>query len=195
MKNVVWKLTPLKDIRPAEYNSRTMSKKANEGLDASFDNFGYVVPICANASSKVIISGHQRLKKLLERGVEEAMVGWIDLTPQEEVALNIAMNSPSMRGQYSDKTADLVAELSQKMDLSVFKELQIEDTLKYALTNDGREMKEKKKKLEKEETLPAPDENHAIPKERLGLHCPRCFSVFKYSTKEILKEGKVPDGN
>ena len=194
MKSIEYRLTQLKDIRPAEYNPRTMSKKANEGLDASFDNFGYIVPICANKNG-TLVSGHQRLRKLLERGVTEAMVGWVDLNPQEEVALNIAMNSPSMRGQYSDKTADLVSELSQKMDLSVFKDLQIEDTLKYALMSDDGEMKEKKKKPEKEESLPAPDDDTTIPKERLGIHCPKCFSVFKYSTKEVIKEGKIPDGN
>jgi len=192
MKQVEWRETKLSDIRPAEYNSRVMSRKASDGLDASFDNFGYVVPILVNSRTNVIVSGHQRYKKLIERSEDNVIVGWVDLNPQEEVALNLAMNSPSMRGQYSSDTEKIVAELSQKMDLSVFKDLQLEDTLKFALLDDEGEPKEKKPKKKKEESTPAADDIPSIPKERMGIHCPKCFSVFKHSTKEILKEGKIP---
>lgn len=85
------------DLKPAEYNPRKRLQPGDEEyerLKRSIETFGYVDPIIVNADGTVI-GGHQRLYVLQELGYSEADVAVVDLSKQDEKALNIALNKIS----------------------------------------------------------------------------------------------------
>lgn len=96
MKNdMPTKVMKLKDIIPAEYNPRQDLQKGDfeyDRLKDSIDKLGFVKPLVVNARNNVLISGHQRLKILIEEGVQETEVMVVDLDEESEKLLNIAMN-------------------------------------------------------------------------------------------------------
>ena len=81
-------------INPAKYNPRTDLKPGDpeyEKLKKSIQKFDLVEPLVMNRRGNVLISGHQRLKILKERGDTETEVSVVDLPPEREKALNIAL--------------------------------------------------------------------------------------------------------
>ena len=95
------KRIPLDEINPAKYNPRKDLKPGDpeyEKLKKSIDEFDLVEPLVMNKRSNVLISGHQRLKILKERGDMETEVSIVDLSPERERALNIALNK--IRGDW-----------------------------------------------------------------------------------------------
>ena len=102
------------DLKPAEYNPRKRLKPGDaeyEKLRNSIEKFGYVDPIIINADGTVI-GGHQRLFVLTDLGYQEADVAVVDLSKNDEKALNIALNKIS--GQWDEeKLAEIFAELGE----------------------------------------------------------------------------------
>lgn len=89
------KVMRLEDIIPAEYNPRQDLQKGDfeyDRLKDSIDTLGFVKPLVVNIRNNVLVSGHQRLKILLENGVTETEVMIVDLDDEKEKLLNIAMN-------------------------------------------------------------------------------------------------------
>lgn len=85
----------IKDLIPAEYNPRTLSKKQFEGLRASFKRFGMVEPIIINKNAEranIIIGGHQRVRVAESIGMKEVPVVELDLSLDLERELNIRLN-------------------------------------------------------------------------------------------------------
>ena len=99
----------LADLKPADYNPRRMSDRALAGLGESMGRFGNMVPIVWNERSGRIVGGHQRYRRLMEDGQEETDVVVVNLDDNEEVALNIALNSRELRGDF---TKEVVAQLA-----------------------------------------------------------------------------------
>jgi DNA modification methylase len=88
----------LADLRPAGYNPRKDLQPGDpeyEKLKRSIGTFGYVEPIVWNERTQSVVGGHQRLKVLLDLGTEEESVVVVDLHPNDEKALNIALNKIS----------------------------------------------------------------------------------------------------
>lgn len=102
----------LADLSPAAYNPRTElhpGDPAYEKIVRSIEDFGYCDPIIIN-SDGTIIGGHQRAKVLQDIGAEYADVVVVDLPPDKEKALNIALNK--ITGQWDEaKLTDLIADL------------------------------------------------------------------------------------
>lgn len=112
------KVMKLADITPAEYNPRvtlTENDFEYQALKASIDEFGLVVPLIVNERTGNLVSGHQRLTVMQAKGVEETEVVVIDMEPEKEKALCIAMNKISGEWDYG-KLADIMEEL-QEADL------------------------------------------------------------------------------
>lgn len=112
----------LSELTPAEYNPRTMTEKAKSGLEKSVDRFGFVEPIVWNKRTGNIVGGHQRYKVLVSKGVEETDVVVVDLDKDEEIALNITLNSPNVRGEWTDDVGDLLRTIGEELG-DVFEEL------------------------------------------------------------------------
>ncbi len=103
----------INQVNPAPYNPRKDLKPGNpeyERLKRSIDTFGCVEPLVWNKRSGNLVGGHQRFKVLLARGDTEVEVSVVDLPPEKEKALNIALNKIS--GDWdSRKLAELLDEL------------------------------------------------------------------------------------
>lgn len=122
------------DLIPADYNPRKDLQPGDpdyEKLKRSMKEFGYVDPIIWNQQTGHVVGGHQRLKILLDEGIEEAECVVVNLNEEKEKALNIALNKIS--GDWDkDKLALLMTDL-QASDLDVsltgFDENEISDLL------------------------------------------------------------------
>ena len=85
---------PLTSIHPADYNPRKELKPGDpefQNIQRSLKEFGYVDPIIINKDG-TIIGGHQRVSVLKSLGYTEADCIVVDLSKQDEKALNIALN-------------------------------------------------------------------------------------------------------
>lgn len=86
----------LADLNPAPYNPRRELKPGDaefEKLKRSIQTFGYVEPIVINErTGNTVISGHQRLNVLRHLGETEADCVVVDMSLNDEKALNVAMN-------------------------------------------------------------------------------------------------------
>lgn len=103
----------LADIKPAEYNPRVRLTEMDheyQALKASIDEFGLVVPLIINERTGNLISGHQRLNVMQAGGVEETEVVLVDMEPEKEKGLCIALNKISGTWDYG-ALADILEEL------------------------------------------------------------------------------------
>ncbi|MFO0931130.1 MAG: ParB N-terminal domain-containing protein [Planctomycetota bacterium] len=98
------------DLVPAPYNPRRISDDALAGLGESIGRFGLVQPVIVNSRTGRIVGGHQRLKALAARGVEETDVVVVDLPEAEDKALNLALNSQAISGEWTADALALVEE-------------------------------------------------------------------------------------
>ena len=60
-----------------------------------------------------MVSGHQRLKVLARRGVDEADVVVVDLDEAQEKLLNVTMNNPAIQGEWDESISDLLESLKE----------------------------------------------------------------------------------
>ena len=101
------------DLLPAEYNPRKDLKPGDaeyEKLKRSLETFGYVEPIIWNKTTGRVVGGHQRLKVLMDMGINEVECVVVEMPEDKEKALNIALNKIS--GDWDkDKLALLIADL------------------------------------------------------------------------------------
>jgi len=108
-------------INPAAYNPRVDLKpgdKDYEKLKDSITTFGYVEPLVWNSKTGNLVGGHQRLKILIEQGFVEVEVSVVDLSPEKEKALNLALNR--IQGDWDNqKLATLLEELTQNSEVDI----------------------------------------------------------------------------
>lgn len=150
---------PLKDLNPAPYNPRKMDKDEYERLKKSILEFSMVEPIIWNKTTKNIVGGHQRYRVLDELNIEETTVVVVELEPEKEKILNIALNKihgefdkEKLRvliieidsGDYpTDLTGFSYAEINEILDadkdkeISITEEDDVPDTPEKAITQAG----------------------------------------------------------
>jgi ParB-like chromosome segregation protein Spo0J len=123
----------IKDLKPAEYNPRELTKKQYEDLRNSLEEFGVVEPVLVNVNPdrlNIVVGGHQRLRIWSEMGNEDIPCAVVDLPLDKEKELNIRLNKNG--GQWD---WDLLANNFDESDLidwgfnadDVLKELTEED--------------------------------------------------------------------
>ncbi len=112
---------PIERINPAAYNPRIDLQPGDRDYDLlqrSMDEFGFVEPLVWNRRTGNLVGGHQRLKILAARGVNRIEVSVVDLPPEREQALNVALNK--IGGDWDErKLADLLTGLAQIPDFDV----------------------------------------------------------------------------
>lgn len=92
------KYNPRKDLKPgdAEY----------EKLKRFMERFGYVEPVVWNKNTGRVFSGHQRLKILVDMGLNEGDCVVVEMDEEREKAINIVLNK--INGEWdTDKLAML----------------------------------------------------------------------------------------
>ena len=103
---------PVEKINLAEYNPRVDLQPDDDEykqIKKSLNEFGCVELLVWNKRTGNLVSGHQRLKVLIADGAKTIMCSVVDLDPNREKALNIALNKIS--GKWVDeKVASIFAE-------------------------------------------------------------------------------------
>ena len=102
---------PIASLTPAAYNPREIAPDALAGLTASVRRFGLVQPIIVNERTGNVVGGHQRLKVLEADGVTDTDVILVDLDLAEEKALNLALNSHAISGDWTPDALPLLDEI------------------------------------------------------------------------------------
>lgn len=112
---------PVTKINPAPYNPRKDLQPGDveyQKLARSLNEFGCVEPLVWNRRTGHLVGGHQRLKILLARGDREVLVSVVDLPPEKEKALNLALNK--ITGDWDPrKLAELLDELVKTPELDL----------------------------------------------------------------------------
>lgn len=100
----------IEELKFAPYNPRKITKEEYEKLKRSIQKFGYVEPIVWNKRTKHVVGGNQRLKVLKDLGFTIVNVVEVDLSLDEEKALNLALNKIS--GEWDlEKLEDILQDL------------------------------------------------------------------------------------
>jgi hypothetical protein len=128
---------PVARLIPAPYNPRVALRPgdvAYERLARSLDEFDLVQPLVWNERSGHVVGGHQRLTILVSRGATEVPVVVVDLPPDRERALNVALNNAHVAGDWEPaKLVDLLGELQALPDfdatLTGFDQQELDDLL------------------------------------------------------------------
>ena len=112
---------PIERIKPAAYNPRVDLQPGDadyDKLERSVDEFGCVEPLIWNRRTGNLVGGHQRLKILKARGETYVDVSVVDLSPERERALNVALNK--IGGDWDErKLADLLTGLAETPEFDV----------------------------------------------------------------------------
>lgn len=104
----------LDELVAAEYNPRTISDEAMEGLGNSIRKFGCVEPIVVNVrgGKKVIVGGHQRFRALQAMGeVVDLMCVTVDCSKADEKLLNLTLNNTQIQGRFVKEISEYIEQL------------------------------------------------------------------------------------
>lgn len=178
------------ELKMAEYNPRKISDDAFDGLGKSINKFGMMVPIVWNKRTGNIVGGHQRYKHLVEMGETDTEVIVVDLDGNEEVALNITLNNPNIRGKFTHDVARLL-KLCEAQIGSVFNDIKLNDLFKSLNFGDEEKPKDKPKDGEHGEPEPQPPTPPDTTKDGdmdAVITCPECSSKWKLKDNTIVAD-------
>ena len=103
MSKMIIETRKISELKFAEYNPRTISKKQFKDLKASLSKFGLIDPIIINSSkdrNNIIIGGHQRSRAWLDLGNDTIPCVILDLPINDEMELNLRLNKNG--GKFDD---------------------------------------------------------------------------------------------
>jgi hypothetical protein len=148
----------LAGLKPSPFNPREITDEALAGLRTSIARYGLVQPLVVNRKNDRVIGGHQRLKALLEAGVDEAPVVLVELNAIDEKALNVSLNSPEIQGRFTGDVTQLLRQVSDGLG-AAFMDLRLDALL--------------------EQTAPpeptAPDDFPGFTRDvKVDYQCPKC---------------------
>jgi len=115
----------LSELHPAPYNPRSISPEALAGLQASLDRFGMVQPPIFNQRTGRLVGGHQRVTAARAMGETSTDVVLVDVSEEDEKAMNVALNSPHISGEFTPGLQDILIEL-EGFDSGLFEELRLD---------------------------------------------------------------------
>ncbi|MCM8797652.1 MAG: DNA modification methylase [Candidatus Omnitrophica bacterium] len=105
---------PISQINIAKYNPRKDLQEhdpAYKRIENSIATYGLVDPLIWNQRSGNLVGGYQRIKILIKKGVKEVEVSVVDLDPEQEKALNLALNKVQGEWDY-ESLASLLQEMT-----------------------------------------------------------------------------------
>ena len=110
---MIIKRVQIAEINRARYNPRVKLKPGDpafEKLKRSVETYGVVAALVVNKQTGNLVAGHQRLSVIEHLGYDEADVVEVDLSIEDEKALNIALNN--IQGEWDpQKLGDVLEEL------------------------------------------------------------------------------------
>lgn len=120
------KKVPIQDLKYYPGNPRKISDAEIEKLKTSIKEFGIVQPLIINQRNEVI-GGNQRLKALVDLGLDTADCIEINLPKEKEKALNLALNRIS--GEWDESLLrQFIADLDEEtIHITGFDDVEIEE--------------------------------------------------------------------
>lgn len=101
---------PRKDLQPGDPEYQKIAR--------SIEKYGCVEPIIWNEKTGNVIGGHQRLKVLAATGAVEVDVSVVQLSLEDEKALNLALNKISGRWD-NEKLTAILDELKEQGEMAL----------------------------------------------------------------------------
>lgn len=112
------------EMKGAPYNPRVISDAAMRKLKAGIQKIGLLAPPTWNRRTGQIVGGHQRLKVLdaLSTASDyELEVAAVDLSPEDEKAANLLLNTDTVTGDFDlDQLAALLGDPTLDLDKTGF---------------------------------------------------------------------------
>ncbi len=125
-------LTTIDDLKPDPRNPRKISPEALHGLRRSVGEFGDVSSVVWNSRTGHLVAGHQRLaalrtlygdKLLLDAQApclitptgERFQIRVVDWDPVKQMAANVAANSPTIQGEFTEGLVEILEEIREEM--------------------------------------------------------------------------------
>jgi len=189
-QDMIIRKVPVTDINPAKYNPRKDLKPgdpAYEKLKRSMTEFGYVEPIIWNEDTGNIVGGHQRYKVLVAEGHTEVECVIVNMSPEREKALNVALNKVTGDWEF-EALADLIKDLeAQDFDVTLtgFDAAEIEDLFSQVHDKDANDDDYDVNKALEEAAFVKPGDVWL-----LGRHRLLCGDATKPEDVEKLMDGK-----
>lgn len=110
-------LMKLSEINEAPYNPRKKLKKTDkeyQNIAKSLDKFGLVSNLVWNKRTGNLVSGHQRVQVLRDKGILEVPMYVVDVDIEVEKAMNLALNKVS--GVFEDEMLrDVLKSISSEL--------------------------------------------------------------------------------
>lgn len=121
IRMIATQTVPTEQLRDAPYNPRKPLRPGDPAyiaLSQSLTEFGLVEPIVWNTRTGHVVGGHQRLAVLRADGAPEVHVTVVDLSLEQEKALNLALNK--IQGEWDHhKLAAILDELLRQPDFDL----------------------------------------------------------------------------
>lgn len=137
---VGYKKVALKELKPAPYNPRHIDKENFDGLCWSIRKYGIVQAFIVNTKTGNLVGGHQRLKaaqyldaayqggdKENGRRIKTVDVLEVELSIDEEKALNLTLNSGKISGRFTDSVNEILGELQVTLGADYMNNLRLND--------------------------------------------------------------------
>jgi hypothetical protein len=126
------------DLKPADYNPRSISEKALAGLKTSLDRFGYIQDIIWNRRTGNLVGGHQRFTALIQLypDLEEVEVTVVDMDEADEKLANISLNNAAIQGDFTEDLGDLLEDVKEafgdeEANMSMLDTLMVDDLAQF----------------------------------------------------------------
>lgn len=119
-------------LNPAPYNPRKITEGALARLRKLLKRHGWAEPLVAQAGTRVLIGGHQRLEAAKLEGITPVPVVFLEVTDRKAKALNIALNNREAQGTWDEEAlAKLLDELgpADLDELTGFTDEELEELL------------------------------------------------------------------
>ena len=127
MKRLTTKRVKIENLNLDEGNPRVITKEKAVALAKSIDRFGLVQPIIVNRITQRVVGGHQRLEALKQLGEKEVDIVVVELSDEDEKALNLTLNSTEVQGEWNVPLLSLrLEELSNELDGDSFEDLRLD---------------------------------------------------------------------
>ncbi len=103
------------DIKPWTENPRGIDEKALAGLRTSLEFFGLVQLLVVNKRNMQLLSGHQRMRLLIEDGIESVQCVLVDLDDMAQQALAVSLNNDQIAGHFTEALVPILEKLRKEM--------------------------------------------------------------------------------
>ena len=169
----------IEKLLPAAYNPRvdlTSEDQEYQDIKRSIEKFGYIETIVWNKQTGRLITGHQRVKILKEKGVKKEKISIVDFDEQTEKEANLALNKVEGRSE-PVKLFELITELEKKgskLEDSGFHRADIDEVISAV---------QKKSALDKINEMIGRDDAAKVPD---VMYVSLSFPVSKKQRQEIL---------